>query len=118
MIHSKAHVFSNSTGDISQSWDELKQAEKSEKSISILADIPKSLPALARAFKIQKKVAKVGFDWDDINEVWLKLDEEIAEIKEAIISAISSSDRKSTRLNFSHVAISYAVCCLKKKKNI
>ena len=86
MIHRHPHVFSNSTGDISQSWDELKQAEKSEKSISILADIPKSLPALARAFKIQKKVAKVGFDWDDINEVWLKLDEEIAEIKEAIIT--------------------------------
>lgn len=86
MIHRHPHVFSHSTGDVSQSWDELKQAEKSEKSISILADIPKSLPALARAFKIQKKVAKVGFDWDDINEVWLKLDEEIAEIKEAIIT--------------------------------
>ena len=86
MIHRHPHVFSHSTGHVSQSWDELKQAEKSEKSISILADIPKSLPALARAFKIQKKVAKVGFDWDDINEVWLKLDEEIAEIKEAIIT--------------------------------
>jgi len=86
MIHRHPHVFSNSTGDISQTWDELKQAEKSEQSISILSDIPKSLPALAKAFKIQKKVAKVGFDWDDINEVWLKLDEEIAEIKEAIIT--------------------------------
>ena len=86
MIHRHPHVFSNSTGDISQSWDELKQAEKGEKSFSILADIPKSLPALARAFKIQKKVAKVGFDWDDVNEVWLKLDEEVVEIKEAIIT--------------------------------
>src|SRR5690625_1561532 len=77
MIHRHPHVFSNSTGDISQTWDELKQAEKSEQSISILSDIPKSRPALAKACKIHKKVAKVGFDWDDINEVWLKLDEEI-----------------------------------------
>lgn len=86
MIHRHPHVFSNSTGDISQSWDELKYAEKGDKPASTLADIPKSLPALAKAFKIQKKVGKVGFDWDDVSEVWLKLEEEIKEMKEAIIA--------------------------------
>lgn len=84
MIHRHPHVFSNSTGDISQTWDELKQAEMGEKSSSILANIPRNLPALAKAFKIQKKAAKVGFDWDDVNEVWLKLHEEIEEMKVAI----------------------------------
>ncbi len=84
MIHRHPHVFSDSTGDISQSWEELKQAEKSDQSSLMLADISKNLPALAKAFKIQKKVAKVGFDWDDVNEVWLKLDEELEELKEAI----------------------------------
>lgn len=90
MIHRHPHVFSNSTGDISQSWDELKQAEKDNTPFSILAGIPKNLPALAKAFKIQKKVAQVGFDWDDINDVWLKLDEEIEEVKAAIATGDQS----------------------------
>src|SRR5690625_2270824 len=84
MIYRHPHVFSHSTGDPTQSWDELKQAEKDNTPFSILADIPKSLPAFAKAFTIQKKVAKVGFDWGDVNEVWLKLDEEIEEVKVAI----------------------------------
>lgn len=84
MIHRHPHVFSDSTGHITQSWDELKQEEKGQRSLSVLANIPKGLPALAKAFKIQKKAAKVGFDWDDTNEVWLKVDEEIEEVKKAI----------------------------------
>lgn len=84
MIYRHPHVFSHSTGDIAQSWDELKQAEKNGRSHSMLADIPKSLPALVKAFKMQKKAARVGFDWTDVNEVWLKLDEEIEEVKLAI----------------------------------
>lgn len=83
MIYRHPHVFNHSTGDISKSWDELKVAEKGEKS-SILGDIPTALPSLAKAFTLQKKAAKVGFDWDDVNDIWLKLDEELIEVKEAI----------------------------------
>ena len=47
--------------------------------------IPKNLPSLIRAQKLQKKAAKEGFDWEQINEVFDKLDEEIKEFKEAVL---------------------------------
>ena len=53
---------------------------------SVLASIPKHLPGLLRAQKLQKKAAKNGFDWDQITAVFAKLDEEIAEFKEAVLS--------------------------------
>ena len=84
MIHRHPHVFDNSTGEVSKSWDELKQIEKGKKRESLLDGVSKSLPALAKADKLQGKAAKVGFDWDDVNDIWLKLDEEIEEVQEAI----------------------------------
>lgn len=53
---------------------------------SVLDGIPAHLPALARSQKLQKKAAKSGFDWDDIEDVFAKLDEEVAEFKEAVRS--------------------------------
>src|SRR5699024_6643395 len=51
---------------------------------SILDGVPKSLPSLAKASKLQKKAAKVGFDWIDVKDIWGKLVEEILEVNEAI----------------------------------
>src|SRR5699024_7445017 len=51
---------------------------------SILANIPAEMPALFRAEKIQKRAAKVGFDWDDVTEVWEKFREELIEVQEAV----------------------------------
>lgn len=84
MIHRHPHVFNPTVDGLYKSWEELKYAEKGGEPQSILANISNGLPPLAKAFKIQKKAAKVGFDWEDVNEVWLKLDEEIKEVKEAI----------------------------------
>ena len=64
-----------------QKWEKLKEKEKNRK--SILDGIPKRMPALQRAYKIQKKMASVGFDWEDINGAWNKLYEELEEIKKA-----------------------------------
>jgi ATP diphosphatase len=90
LISRHPHVFADKTyqteEELSQAWYESKQQEKKIKAqsdISILSDIPKSLPELKRADKIQKRVAKVGFDWDNTEQVWAKINEEIEEVKQA-----------------------------------
>jgi ATP diphosphatase len=72
------------TEQVAQSWETIKAGErKAKEQYSVLDDVPISLPAMTRSAKLQKRAAKVGFDWDDINEVIKKLHEELAEIQEA-----------------------------------
>jgi ATP diphosphatase len=70
---------------IKANWENEKTKERQAKSvdgnISILADIPKNLPALSQAAKIQKRCAHVGFDWHNIEDVFAKVVEEVAEVK-------------------------------------
>jgi nucleoside triphosphate diphosphatase len=91
LISRHPHVFSNQTFDdenqMSDAWEALKHQERQAKSIplsSVLDDIPIVLPELKRADKIQKRVAKVGFDWPDVSYVWDKIAEESLEVKEAV----------------------------------
>ncbi len=85
------HVFSDKIyldkSEVQQAWEEQKHVERKEKGqsdkVSLLDDIPAVLPELKRAQKIQKRVAKQGFDWPDVKPVWDKLQEEICEVKEA-----------------------------------
>ncbi|MCB0692399.1 MAG: nucleoside triphosphate pyrophosphohydrolase, partial [Saprospiraceae bacterium] len=53
---------------------------------SILQGVPNSLPALVKAYRMQDKTAQVGFEWDDISDVWNKVQEEMTELREAIAS--------------------------------
>jgi ATP diphosphatase len=96
LIRRHPHVFSrNSTAqqetpiavsDVSDSWEKIKRTERQGKQQSgILDDIPVSLPALTRAQKIQKRASRVGFDWADVAGVFEKLEEEICELKEALV---------------------------------
>ena len=84
------HVFGevevSDSGEVLQNWDAIKKAEKKDggKSASIVSGIPKHLPALQKAHQIQKRAARAGFDWDNIDDVFAKLHEEIDELKEAI----------------------------------
>src|SRR5699024_4922239 len=88
MIHRHPHVFSNTSDqsieEINKNWEELKKEEKGHERESVLDGVPKQLPSLHKAFKLQKKAAKVGFDWDHSEDIWGKLTEEIKEVKEAI----------------------------------
>ena len=90
LIRRHPHVFGNSnasdTASVLKQWDEIKLAEKGGIAVkkSLLSDVPTSFPALLRAAKIQHKAAKVGFDWLEIAPVFDKIDEEIAEIRQAI----------------------------------
>ncbi len=89
MISRHPHVFGGSdirtSEEVLVKWDEHKKREGKQKE-SILEGIPRTLPALLRAKKLQDRAAKVGFDWDKIDDVLSKLDEEVAEFKEAVKS--------------------------------
>ncbi|GIU09354.1 MULTISPECIES: nucleoside triphosphate pyrophosphohydrolase [unclassified Shewanella] len=79
------HVFeglaATSTAEIKQNWEQLKADERSQRALdSVLDDIPLSLPALSRSIKIQKRVARVGFDWAELEPVVAKIHEEIDEV--------------------------------------
>jgi tetrapyrrole methylase family protein / MazG family protein len=90
MIYRHPHVFSDvsvqSVDDVMTNWEALKRKEKGDVRKSVLDGIPKGLPSLLKAYKLQKKAAKVGFDWDQVVDIWNKLDEEIKEVKVAIES--------------------------------
>lgn len=84
MIRRHPHVFGeltvNDADEVVTNWDDIKKQEKGNTDDdSILATIPKGLPALMEATKLQKKAAKVGFDWEDAAPIWMKLQEEIGE---------------------------------------
>ena len=87
MYRRHPHVFGtinvNSSDEVINNWEEIKKQEYTNRK-KILDGVPRGLPALMVAEKMQKKAAKVGFDWDDIKDVWGKVDEEILELKEAI----------------------------------
>ncbi len=95
MVRRHPHVFESADADtpdkVLHQWEEIKKREKgNENKKSILDNIPKALPGLARAQKLQKKAARQGFDWDRIEHVVDKLDEEIDEFKQALGSGNSN----------------------------
>jgi tetrapyrrole methylase family protein/MazG family protein len=89
LIYRHPHVFGDvtvhSTGEILANWEELKKKEKGQATQADAVDaVARSLPALWRAEKVQKKAAKVGFDWPDVSGAMDKLSEETAELSAAI----------------------------------
>lgn len=70
-------------GDVSARWDELKRRERSAPPPSLMDRSPQSLPALAKAQDVQRRAARVGFDWSEPQGVWDKLNEELTEFREA-----------------------------------
>lgn len=70
----------NTAEEQTRNWELLK---KKEGRSSAIQGVPKELSALMRAWRIQQKAAQVGFDWDDIADVWAKVEEELSELKEA-----------------------------------
>jgi MazG family protein len=86
-------------------WERIKAEEKAERGESVagvasrLDDVPIALPALTRAVKLQKRAAEVGFDWPSLAPVLAKAEEEIAELKEAVIAqGDAASGTRSTKI--------------------
>ncbi|TCT13054.1 tetrapyrrole methylase family protein/MazG family protein [Natranaerovirga pectinivora] len=89
MIRRHPHIFGEdqleTTEEVMDRWDHIKKIEKkSDTTTEEIRNIPKALPALVRAYKVQKKAKKVGFDFDNIEDVMGKVDEELSEFKEAV----------------------------------
>ena len=83
LIRRHPHVFGDvevkDTKEILKNWEEIKLTEGRE---SVLEGVPKQLPGLARAYRLQEKASKVGFDWEKKEDVWKKVIEEIEEMHE------------------------------------
>jgi MazG family protein len=88
LVHRHPHVFASSdaatTDAVLAQWDAIKRAEKGDHEKPFLYGVGKGLPALPRAAKLQKKAAKVGFDWPDAAGVIAKIREELAEVEEEL----------------------------------
>ncbi|MFA6335092.1 MAG: nucleoside triphosphate pyrophosphohydrolase [Bacteroidales bacterium] len=84
LVYRHPHVFAttqvNGTRDVIENWESLKSKEKHGNK-SLLSGVPKSLPALVKAYRIQDKARAVGFDWEEREQVWDKVKEEISEFE-------------------------------------
>ena len=82
LIHRHPHIYSDvevkDEIEVKQNWENLKLKEGKT---SVLEGVPKSLPALVKASRVQEKVAGVGFDWEHSDQVWEKVEEELTELK-------------------------------------
>ena len=88
MIHRHPHVFGDVKADTSEqvlkNWDKIKREDKKDSSVTkSLMDITKTLPSVLKAHKVQSRAAKVGFDWDNTDDVIDKVYEEMGELKDA-----------------------------------
>ena len=81
--HVYGDVLAESPEEVKQNWEALKLRKKARKS-GVLGGVPRSLPALVKAFRISEKAAAVGFDWESAEDVWDKVNEEIREIEHEI----------------------------------
>lgn len=90
LIRRHPHVFGDATAndpeEVLRNWDRIKREEKGGRPASVLAGVPRGMPALLRAFAISKRAARVGFEWPDLDAVFDKLREEESELREAVAS--------------------------------
>ena len=85
--HVFADVVADSPAEVIKNWEAIKASEKTPGSHKSVVDgIPRHLPSLQRAQRVQARAARVGFDWDDVSDVICKVEEELAETREALAS--------------------------------
>lgn len=84
LIHRHPHIYGDvvvaNDEEVKQNWERLKLKEGKK---SVLSGVPNSLPAMVKAFRMQEKTKQVGFEWENSDQVWDKVEEEILEFKEA-----------------------------------
>jgi tetrapyrrole methylase family protein/MazG family protein len=99
LIRRHPHVFGEaeveSPDQVVQQWNEIKErVEGRRKKDSLLDEVHRHLPPLEKAYKLQKKAAKVGFDWKTSQDIWHKLEEELAELEHAHIASEDAPDER------------------------
>jgi len=87
LIYRHPHIFAEvevaNKREVEENWEKLKLKEK-DGNKSVLSGVPSSLPAMIKAYRMQDKARGVGFDWDEKNQVWDKVAEELEELKQEI----------------------------------
>jgi XTP/dITP diphosphohydrolase len=91
--HIYGDVEVNDEEDVKKNWEKIKLQEGKK---SILSGVPRSLPATVKAMRLQEKAKQTGFEWDNKEQVWEKVEEEIGELKSAIGSWQSATEAEST----------------------
>jgi XTP/dITP diphosphohydrolase/ATP diphosphatase len=103
LIRRHPHVFANrneveTSAQVLQNWEEIKKSERAnvtnERKASLLDQVPRSLPALMEASKLGSKAASIGFDWSDVVPVFDKMQEELDELRQAIVSGESKAQEE------------------------
>jgi XTP/dITP diphosphohydrolase len=105
LIYRHPHVFGDvkaeTAGQVVQNWEELKLKEK-DGNKSVLSGVPASLPSLIKAYRIQDKARAVGFDWEEREQVWGKVKEEIREFQ----AEVAEMDKEKAEAEFGDVMFS------------
>lgn len=100
LIRRHPHIYGDTEVEdeeaVKQNWEKIKLKEKGNK--SVLGGVPRSLPALIKAMRIQEKARGVGFDWEEKGQVWEKVEEELQEFKEEfdVASNVNIDKQKAT----------------------
>ena len=98
LVRRHPHVFgeveAHDAEQVLVNWEKLKNEERKAENKSLLAGVPTALPALLKASRLTEKAARVGFDWRRTDDVLDKLDEEVAELREAVASSDSAHIRE------------------------
>lgn len=90
MIERHPHVFGDkkdlTPDQVRENWEnvKLKRRQKDESKKTVLSGVPRTMPALLKAFRVQEKAAQFGFDWENPEDIFAKIDEELGEFKEAL----------------------------------
>ena len=96
MIFRHPHIYSDvkvkDADEVTTNWEKLKQKEGNK---GALSGVPNSMPSLLKALRIQDKARAIGFDWEDPNQVWEKVQEELAELQVEVASMHSAKDEES-----------------------
>ena len=103
MIHRHPHIYGDITvkdeEEVKRNWEALKLKEGKK---SVLAGVPKSLPAVIKAVRIQEKAKQVGFEWENKTQVWAKVTEEMEELQEEV----AKNNREEIEKEFGDVLFS------------
>ena len=98
LVRRHPHVYSDaSLGDsegVLKQWEEIKRAENGTEEQPYLHGVGKGLPATLRAYKLQKKASKVGFDWSEVSRIVCEIEEELAEVKEELARVENGEDAR------------------------
>jgi MazG family protein len=118
LVRRHPHVFGerkvSGVGEVLRNWETIKGEEKKEgEDRSAIAGVPRALPALLRAFRVVEKAARVGFDWERMEEASAKVEEEWAELREAL----GSGEAGRIEAEMGDLLLAIAVCARKTQVN-